>query len=210
MSDSKASGGGGLAVRAGSVRNGSLGRFVAVAGADTLTEQQRAFVEAFCSNGGNARRACEDAGYLSPHAPSRLLGLTQVRHAVGRTLERKIQGEGASLAWGVVQHLLRDPATPSAVRFQAAKWTLEASGLGVRQASGDGGKPLAEMTLADLEATVTASRQALDALAIDASEGGEEGEEGGEGYHLRQGREGVEPPARLDTPTPPATPKSER
>lgn len=163
MANDNASGGG-IAVRAGAVRNGSHGRFERGGGALTLTEQQKAFVEAFCSNGGNARQACRDAGYLSPHAPSRLLGLTQVRQSVAMTLERKVQGEGASLAWGVLLHLLRDPATPSAVRFQAAKWTLEAGGIG-REAQGlTQVKPLAEMSLSDLEATVHASRLALDAI----------------------------------------------
>ena len=160
MSDEATAGGGGLAVRAGSVRNGSQGRFVSVVGADTLTEQQKAFVEAFCSNGGDARRACKDAGYLSPHAPSRLLGLTQVRHAVSQHLERQIKGEGASLAWGCVLHILRDPSTPSAVRFQASKFVLEASGLTQATPKADA-LPLASMTLGDLEALVEATRQSL-------------------------------------------------
>ena len=160
MSDDASAGGGGLAVRAGSVRNGSQGRFVSVVGADTLTEQQKAFVEAFCSNGGDARRACKDAGYLSPHAPSRLLGLTQVRHAVSQNLERQIRGEGASLAWGCVLHILRDPATPSAVRFQASKFVLEASGLTQVNQKAEA-LPLASMTLGDLEALVEATRASL-------------------------------------------------
>lgn len=160
MSDEATAGGGGYAIRAGSVRNGSLGRFVSVAGADTLTEQQKAFVESFCTNGGDAKRACKDAGYLSPHAPSRLLGLTQVRHAVSLNLERQIRGEGASLAWGCVLHLLRDPSTPSAVRFQASKFVLESAGLTQATPKAES-VPLASMTLQDLEALVDATRQSL-------------------------------------------------
>ncbi len=171
MSDEASAGGGGFAVRAGSIRNGSLGRFVSVAGVDTLTEQQRAFVEAFCTNGGDAKRASREAGYSSPHAPSRLLGLTQVRHAVSLNLERQVKGEGASLAWGCVMHILRDPATPSAVRFQAARWTLEASGIGVAKVERES-VPLASMTLADLESMVEATRASL-ASVVDVENAGE-------------------------------------
>lgn len=169
-------GGGGIAIRAGAVRNGSLGRFERGAGGESLTEQQRAFVTAFCSNGGDAKQASRDAGYLSPHSATRLLSLAQVRHAVSINLERQVQGEGASLAWGCLLHLLRDPATPSAVRFQAVKWTLEASGIG-RHEQGLTQVSLSEMSLADLEATVHASRLALEAIDIDSA-GGAEGADG--------------------------------
>lgn len=174
MSDDATAGGGGYAVRAGSVRNGPLGRFVSVAGADTLTEQQKAFVEAFCSNGGDAKRACKDAGYLSPHAPSRLLGLTQVRHAVSLNLERQIRGEGASLAWGCVLHILRDPSTPSAVRFQASKFVLESAGL-TQATPKTEAVPLASMTLADLEALVETTRASL-ASVVEVENAIEDGE----------------------------------
>ncbi len=174
MSDETTAGGGGYAIRAGSVRNGSLGRFVSVAGADTLTEQQKAFVESFCTNGGDAKRACKDAGYLSPHAPSRLLGLTQVRHAVSLNLERQIRGEGASLAWGCVLHILRDPSTPSAVRFQASKFVLESAGLTQATPKVES-VPLASMTLADLEALVETTRASL-ASVVEVENAGESGE----------------------------------
>jgi len=165
--------GGGIAIRAGAVRIGSLGRFESGVGVESLTEQQRAFVEAFCSNGGDAKRASKDAGYLSPHAPTRLMGLTQVRHAVSLNLERQVKGEGASLAWGCVLHILRDPATPSAVRFQAAKWTLEASGLNASVNPKPDSMPLASMSLADLEGLVEATRASLASVVdIESSESG--------------------------------------
>ena len=163
--------GGGIAIRAGAVRIGSLGRFESGVGVESLTEQQRAFVEAFCSNGGDAKRASKDAGYLSPHAPSRLMGLTQVRHAVSQNLERQVKGEGASLAWGCVLHILRDPATPSAVRFQASKWVLEASGLNASVNPKPDSMPLASMSLADLEGLVEATRASL-ASVVDIESGG--------------------------------------
>jgi hypothetical protein len=160
MEHDESKGGGGIAIRAGAVRIGPLGRFVSGVGAESLTEQQRAFVEAFCSNGGDAKRACRDAGYLSPTAPSRLLGLTQVRHAVSLNLERQIKGEGASLAWGCVLHILRDPSTPSAVRFQASRFVLESAGLTQVNPKPEA-LPLASMSLADLEGLVEATRQSL-------------------------------------------------
>jgi len=174
MEHEQTKGGGGVAVRAGSVRNGSLGRFESGVGVESLTEQQRAFVEAFCTNGGDGRRAAKDAGYLSPHAASRLMGLTQVRHAVSQNLERQVKGEGASLAWGCVLHILRDPATPSAVRFQAAKWTLEAAGLNASATPKADSLPLAQMSLADLEAMVEATRQSLASVVeVDSVDSGD-------------------------------------
>ena len=63
---------------------------------------------------------------------------------------------------------MRDVTAPHAVRFQAARWTLEASGLGlaaqVAKAQGEGEKDLAGMTLGELEAFISRGREALASL----------------------------------------------
>lgn len=169
--------GGGVAVRAGLVVQGRGGRFEASAGSDArdeggglLTESQRAFVEAFCSNGGQGKAAAVQAGYEGHHAAARLLTLPHVRQAISSTLARRVGTEGATLAWGCVMHLLADPLTPSAVRFQAARWTLEAAGIGGAggQSAGAGidASGLASLSIEDLEKIVQIGRQALSDLTI--------------------------------------------
>lgn len=163
--------GGGIAVRAGVVTNGLGGRFEASEGVTQgglLTESQRAFVEAFCANGGRSREAAVSAGYAGHHAPARLLSLPHVRQAIASTLARTVGTEGASLAWGCVMHLLTDPLTPSAVRFQAARWTLEAAGIGGGQAARAGidASDLASLSVADLEQIVAVGRKALADMTI--------------------------------------------
>jgi len=164
---SKIIGGGGIAVRAGSVRNGSQGRFESATASGTLTDAQKAFVEAFCSNGGDAKDASRQAGYEGHHAPARLLSLPNVRHSIRETLQRKVLGEGASLAWGTIMHLMSDASTPSAVRFQCARWTLEAGGIGVaRNDATTDGKTLAELSLSELEELVRSGRDAVASLSV--------------------------------------------
>ncbi len=156
----------GVAVKAGSVRHGSLGRFESATAGGTLTDSQRAFVEAFCSNGGHAKDATRQAGYEGHHAPARLLSLPHVRHAIRETLERKVRTEGASIAWGTLMHLMADPSTPSAVRFQCARWTLEAGGIGRAGNDTTEGKALSEMSLSELEQMVKQGREAVASLTV--------------------------------------------
>lgn len=162
---SKINGGGGIAVRAGNVRNGSQGRFESATASGTLTDAQKAFVEAFCSNGGDAKDASRQAGYEGHHSPARLLSLPNVRHSIRETLQRKVLSEGASIAWGVLLHLMTDSATPSAVRFQCAKWTLEAGGIGSVNDATTEGRTLAELSLSELEEMVRSGREAVATLA---------------------------------------------
>ena len=159
--------GSGIAVRAGNVRNGSQGRFESATASGTLTDAQKAFVEAFCSNGGSAKDASRQAGYEGHHSPSRLLSLPNVRQAIRETLQRKVLSEGASLAWGTIMHLMNDASTPSAVRFQCARWTLEAGGIGVaRNDATTDGKTLAELSLSELEQMVRAGKEAVASLSV--------------------------------------------
>jgi hypothetical protein len=98
----------------------------------------------------------------------RLLSLPHVQAAVQRERQALISSDGARLAWATVEGLMRDPVTPAAVRFQAARWTLEAAGLGlaaqVAKAQGETEKDLAGMSLGELEAFISRGREALASL----------------------------------------------
>lgn len=161
-------GGGGIAVRAGSVRNGRGGRFVSSLSADNLTDQQRLLVGEWIRNGGNAKAAGEVAGY-SPNAVYAAMRLPHVREAVQQGLDMSLRTEGATLAWGCVRNMLVDSTVPAAVRLQAARWTLEHAGLGLPAQQARLGLPAADAPLvsmneAALVAFVEAGRAALAGL----------------------------------------------
>jgi hypothetical protein len=143
------------------------GTFTGPAG---LTEKQAAFVKAFVELGGTATKAAEVAGYADPRTSSwGLLRLPHIQAAIRAERERTIMTEGASIAWATMKDLMQNPKYTGAVKFQAAKWTLEAAGSGLaahRAALGlpDGDKPLSEMTLAELDAFLAAGKQALETL----------------------------------------------
>lgn len=162
------SGGSGLAARSGAVRNGLAGRFVSAVSADCLTEPQTAFVTAYVRNGGCVASACRSAG-LSEHSGPRLLRLPHVREAIQTALDIGLRTEGVALAWGCIRGLMQDPATPANVRLQAARWTLEHSGMGLAAQQTRLGLPawtgpLADMDEQTLQAFVQAGSDALAGL----------------------------------------------
>ena len=150
-----------------SMARGSDGTFIAPS---ALTDKQGQFVLAYVRNGGLATKAAEDAGYASPkNAAYDLLRLPHVLAAIRAERERSIHTEGANIAWATMKDLMQNPRYTGAVKFQAARWTLEAAGSGLaapRAALGlpDQDKPLSEMTLAELDAFMSAGRQALETL----------------------------------------------
>lgn len=161
--------GGGIAVLEGVAERDQTGRFIQT-GRQNLTEMQTQFVRVYVRNGGNAKEAQAEAGY-SPDPARRweLMNNPAVREAI-RVEQSKAVAEGASVAWGVMRELMTDPVAPAPVRFQAAKWTLEASGHGLAAAAlmlkaGDGQeKPLSEMSVAELEEHVARAGKAVEAM----------------------------------------------
>jgi hypothetical protein len=95
----------------------------------TLNQQQLAFVDAYVANGGNALQAAKSAGYAD--GGSKLLENHKVREAIELKRDMEIKTAGATKAWEVMQSMMTDPSAPAQVRFQAARWTLEASGHGL-------------------------------------------------------------------------------
>lgn len=141
-----------------------------ITGMTGLTEKQGQFVRSYCLNGGNATEAARTAGYAQPETRGyELTRLPHVLAAIRAERERSIMAEGASIAWATMRDLMQNPKYTGAVKFQAARWTLEAAGSGLaahRAALGlpETDKPLSEMTLSELDAFMSAGRQALDAL----------------------------------------------
>ena len=134
-----------------------------------LTDKQAAFVAGVVAKGLSREAAAAAAGYAVPEVEGwRLMRSPAVVAAIHRERQALIQGDGARLAWSVVEHLMRDPITPAAVRFQASRWVLEAAGHGlaaqVAKAQGEGEKDLAGMTLGELESFISRGREALASL----------------------------------------------
>jgi len=134
----------------------------------TLNQQQLAFVDAYVANGGNALQAAKSAGYADNG--SHLLQNHKVREAIELKRDMDIKTAGATKAWEVMQSMMTDPVAPAQVRFQAARWTLEASGHGLSavaaalQLGKAGKKDQHEMSLSELADVVEKGRKQLDSM----------------------------------------------
>jgi phage terminase small subunit len=137
--------------------------------APALSEQQEQFVAEYVRNGGNATAACVKAGY-EPKTSTELMKNHKVRQAIELKRDLDIKMNGATKAWEVMQGLLTDPAAPAQVRFQAARWTLEASGHGLSAIAAaihmkkGGTKDLHEMSVTDLQEMVDRYREQLTSM----------------------------------------------
>ncbi|MCG5532365.1 terminase small subunit [Halorhodospira sp. 9621] len=137
-----------------------------------LTEKQRAFVRALVYNGGSQADAVRAAGYNStyPRSMARdLLANDRVARALHEERQWAISGGLANAAIGVLNDLLSDPETPAATRFNAAKFALEMAGHSVdeqqpKEDEASLNRPLAEMTLEELEGIVRDGQRLRDAL----------------------------------------------
>jgi hypothetical protein len=134
-----------------------------------LSEQQLMFVEAYVANGGNAKVAAEAVGYDGSNG-SALLKNHKVREAIEIHRDTEIKTKGATKAWAVMNRLLDDPATPAQVQFQAARWTLEASGHGLSAVAAAlavgnrGKKDLQDMSVSELQDIADKARNWLDSM----------------------------------------------
>lgn len=132
-----------------------------------LTEQQEKFVNAYVANGGNADAAAKAANHTNG---GMLLLNHKIREAIELKRDTEIKTGGATKAWEVMQSLLTDPAAPAQVRFQAARWTLEASGHGLSAIAaalqlGKGSKKdQHEMTVSELQEVVERGRKQLESM----------------------------------------------
>jgi phage terminase small subunit len=129
-----------------------------------ITPQQQAFVNAYVANGGNGLAAAKATGYADA---DNLINNHKVRQAIELKRDLEIKTTGATQAWQVMQSLLTDPAAPAQVRFQAARWTLEASGHGLSAIAAAlhmgkaGKKSQNEMSVSELQEMVDKAREQL-------------------------------------------------
>jgi hypothetical protein len=130
-----------------------------------LTPLQAKFVDAYLACGGYVKAAATAAGIL-PDNGSRMLGYAHVQTAISAAIDRQLKCDMAGLALGTMRDLLTDKEAPAHVRFQAARWTLEAAGHGApAQPTKPGGKSLPDMSLAELDDFIQQSKAALEAMA---------------------------------------------
>lgn len=138
-------------------------------GPENLTTKQAAFVKALVS-GHKQGKAAEQAGYLHPDEnASRLVRLPHIQRAVQRETERRLLTEGVPAALEFMVSAPGDKKLPGAVRYQCAKWVMEAAGHGLaaqRAALGLPGedKPLDQMSVGELEAFLSAGQSAIAAI----------------------------------------------
>ena len=135
-----------------------------------VLDQQRAFAEAYVLGSGNATQAAISAGYSPVSArqtASRLLHTPHVQDAIRRAQAHALKGRLASKALGVLEKILDDDDAPAGVRVDAAKTVLDRAGLSavrVPDADVDHGKPLEEMTTAELTEFIRREQRAIDVL----------------------------------------------
>jgi hypothetical protein len=140
--------------------------------ANGLTEKQNSFVQYFVQ-GHTQTKAAKLAGYSSPGQDGhRLVRTPSVAAAIGMETERMLATEGRRVALQFMMSAPMNEKLPGAVRYQASKWLMEASGHGLsaqRAALGlpDMEKPLAEMSITELDAFLAAGRGAIAQLQGD-------------------------------------------
>jgi hypothetical protein len=137
-----------------------------------LTFMQMKFAELYATNGGNGSQAARDAGYAESNCKQEAHGLLKkhkIREAIELHRDTSIKTAGASKAWAVIDAMMTDPSAPAQVRFQAAKWTLEASGHGLSAIAASlhlgmkkSNKSLSEMSISELEEFINRGRQTFD------------------------------------------------
>lgn len=140
------------------------------AGPEGLTEKQALFVKALVA-GHKQGKAAEIAGYTgyADSNASRLVRLPHIQRAIQRETERRLFTEGVPAALEFMVKAPADKKLPGAVRYQCAKWVMEAAGHGLaaqRAALGLPGedKPLDQMSVGELEAFLSAGQSAIAAI----------------------------------------------
>ena len=133
-----------------------------------LTEKQAAFVREYVSNGGNATKAAQSAGYSAKAARITGYGLLKIPHvlaAVRLEQVQKLGGRLSTLALDTLEQLMTDKQVSGAVRLEAAKTVLDRAGMPSRaapQAPGEGApKALTDMTVDELDVFIQQGSAAI-------------------------------------------------
>ena len=125
-----------------------------------LTEQQRNFVEARVRNSVSAMKAAQIAGYAHPkNMAYELERNPRIMAAMHELRQRLIQTDCANLALDTMKQLMQ-PGNPGGVRFNAAKYFLDAAGHGAKEQDGEQ-KSLDEMSPDELAEQIKKLDEAL-------------------------------------------------
>lgn len=136
-------------------------------------DQRKAFVRAI-ERGLDLREAAKEAK-LDFGGTANLLDLLNdsgLQALVSQSIHKDIVTRGKELAWKVAQEIMKNPKTPAATRWSAARWTLEASGEGIgstRENKSKNNKELHEMTPEELQRFISNAREIVAHTAIDVT-----------------------------------------
>lgn len=120
-----------------------------------LTEQQRAFVRLTVSGAGPPSAAAREAGFAFPSQEAyRLMRAPHIQAAIRERQRRLIAVSGTNVALKTLMDVMQDPKAPASARVSAAKVMFDAAGISASKDAGGAGKPLHEMTYAELAAMV--------------------------------------------------------
>jgi len=133
-----------------------------------LTAMQAAFVRHVALDCMTQTKAAEAAGYAQPAARAvELVRTPHVMAAIHAARSAIINTDLAALGLRTMRDLMADPSNPAPVRFQAAKWSLEAAGHKAEQDKAGlpaHERPLHEMSLTELESFIARGEGALSKL----------------------------------------------
>ncbi len=132
-----------------------------------LNPMQADFCVKHVVDGLTRAEAARAAGFTHAYSSLDLLKNKSVRDCVNELRKAVIETDGVAIAWKTMQNLMTAAEVPHNVRFNAARWTLEAGGQGIAaklaqaKIAVEKDKPLSEMTLSELEAFIQKGTSAL-------------------------------------------------
>lgn len=120
-----------------------------------LTEQQRAFVQAYLQGDG-AERAAKVAGYSQsgPNPGYQVLHSPLIVAAIQTAVRHDLLTDGTRIANAALKEIAGDKQAPKGARVDAAKALLDRAGIIAKKAedkSRPGDKPLQDMSIGELE-----------------------------------------------------------
>lgn len=131
---------------------GEFTRIAVVDGEAGLTEREARLIDIVATT-DDLDEIQERAGYGESALLSGAFRRKVVQGASRDRAHGRLKVVGVQKAYRAMMDLM-GPKTPPATRFAAAKWVMEASGIGPATADPSGDKPLAEMTAKELEAFI--------------------------------------------------------
>lgn len=140
---------------------------------DNISSIQLAGFLKAIESGLSVEKAATKSGIHFAHTADLLdlLNRNGLQAAVNLAIHNQICTIGKELAWAVAQELMTNPYTKPAVRWAAARWTLEASGEGIGQTRNSRSKPkdLHEMSEAELQRFIEKASKFIDGNAVDVT-----------------------------------------